>query len=510
MRTFLMIAFAMCLLGRLNDALVAQGVQRIRGDQSRSLLGDGTDVVVGVIDSGVDATHPALTGVDSKNRNRLVAEANFVTTEPGFSPDDVAGHGTAVAGVIMADSQTVTGLAPDARLINGRAIDSNNSFQTTSWVLNAAGFAVDNGADVMNFSLNTFGVFSEGTLNIDRMIDYAAAERGVISAVCAGNISSAVNGDPTVRSPGGSFNAISVGWTSATNNYDQLHSGSSFGPTDDGRIKPDVVAPGHLIQTLNDDWETQNDFQTWSGCSFATPHVAGMLAQQVDYGKANGLSTDPMALKATMLNSADKNVFDRNGGAWQAFSAADVAGVYTVTSGMDEQLGAGQIDGVNLYHQYSAGEQEAGMVSAIGWDLDLVSDGETLEYDFDHELAGGTHLTATLTWFRDVAYTDDGDGTIDSGDAFIASALDDLSLSLLLDGQLVAIANSAVDNVEHLFFELPETGNYRLVVERLNGIGSSTDFAIAWSATAVPEPGLSMFGLFAFTTLMFNRRKRLN
>ncbi len=499
---------AFSVLGLLllsGTSVVAQGIARINADDSASLLGDGTGVIVGIIDSGVDASHPLLAGNDSQGNARLVAAGNFVPTEAGQSPDDVNGHGTAVAGVVLGQQ---VGVAQDARIINGRVIDNNNSFQTTSWVVDGAGFAVDNGADVMNFSLNTFGEFSNGSLNIDRMIDYAAVDRGVISAVCAGNISSSSGGDPSVRSPAGSFNSISVGWTSASFGYDRLHTNSSFGPTSDGRIKPDVVAPGHNILTLSDDWEFGSDFRTYSGCSFATPHVAGLLAQQVDYGRTNGLDTNPLALKATMLNSADKNIFDRDGGSWEAFNAQMIAGVYTVNGGLDEQLGAGQVDGIRLYEQYAAGEQDAGLIDGMGWDLGSILGGETLEYDFTNSLLGGTDFTATLTWFRDVAYVDDGDGAIDSGDQFNPSSLNDLNLSLLFEGDLIATANSTIDNVEHLHFNLAQTGNYTLVVERIGGVGpaAATSFGLAWNAVAVPEPSAAVVILLMGMSLL--RRKR--
>jgi hypothetical protein len=508
-RTSLIVSATVALASlALSDLALAQGVSRINADDSASLLGDGTGVVVGVLDTGVDATHPLLTGNDSQGNSRLVAEGNFVSTEPGFSPDDVHGHGTGVAGVVMGQQ---VGVATDARLINSRVIDSNNSFQTTNWVLNGAGFAVDNGADVMNLSLNTFGEFSNGSLGLDRMIDFAAVDRDVISAVCAGNISSAAGGDQSVRSPAGGYNSIAVGWTSASFNYNRLHPDSSFGPTSDGRIKPNVVAPGHNIVTFSDDWETGSDFRTWSGCSFATPHVAGLLAQQIDYGRTNGLDTDPLGLKATLLNSADKNVFDRDGNAWESFDSQVISGVFTVDGGLDEQLGAGQVDGIRLFEQYSAGEQDAGTIDDMGWDIGSVTSGDSVEYEFTESLQGGTSFTATLTWFRDVDYVDDGNGIIDSLDQFNASTISNLNLSLMLDGQLVATANSLIDNVEHIHFDLAQSGDYTLVVERVAGVGpaSATDFGLAWWATAIPEPSATLLVLLAGFGRAIRRRRNL-
>jgi len=489
-------------------ALDAQGIAKISGDQTRALFGDGTDVIVAVMDSGIDDTHPGLDGLDRAGAIRLVAEANFAENEPGSTGNDVHGHGTSVSSVIVGADSNLVGLAPDARYINARVIDSNNSFQSTFWVMNGTGFAIENGAEVMNFSLNTFGEFSDGNLSMDRMIDWAAQDQGIISAVCAGNISQSSGGDPSVRAPAGSYNSIAVGWTNASNDYGQLHSGSSIGPTSDGRIKPDIVAPGHLISTYNDDWETQNDFTISSGCSFATPHVSGVLAQQVGYGKARGLSVNPLVLKATMLNSASKNVVDKSGEAWQPFASSTIGEIFTVTSALDDELGAGQVDALSLYRQYSAGEQEAGTIENLGWDLNTITDNNTVEYFFDSELKAGSALAVTLNWFRDVDYSDDGDGVINSGDNYdVVGNLDNLNLSILLNGDVIATSMSLIDNVEHLFLQLTESGFYSIQVDRLDVLGSGNDtlYGLAW--TAVPEPGSVMFGLLLLTGMALQRRK---
>ena len=497
-----------CFLIGFATSVLGQGIERINGDDSRDLMGDGTGVVVAVLDSGIDANHPALRGVDSLGNSRLVAEGIF--TNESTSPTDQHGHGTQVGGIILSADPNLMGLAPDARYINSRVLTATNGFNTSNWVTNGAGFAVQNGADVMNFSLNTFGEFSNGTLSMDRLIDWAAAERGIVSAVCAGNISQSSGGDPNVRAPAGSFNSIAVGWTSRSDGYNSVHSNSSIGPTSDGRIKPDVVAPGHLITSLNDDWEFGSPYDAnISGCSFATPHVSGLLAQQIDYGRANGLETDPLVLKATLLNSAEKDLFDKNGGEWSPYDASTIDDVYTVTSPLDDQLGAGQVDGVALYEQYSAGKQGPGSINEMGWDYGTIGDSETFEYVFEQQLAAGSMLTATLTWFREVDYIDNGDGVINSFDSFnVQGSLDDLDLTLLRDGTPIAISQSRVDNLEHLYFSIPTTGNYSLQVNRFGVVnsGTETDFGFAWSATAIPEPS-GMLALAMVSAVLAVRRR---
>ncbi|HEY2838374.1 MAG TPA: hypothetical protein VGJ26_04455, partial [Pirellulales bacterium] len=64
-------------------------VAAIGGDTSAALLGPGTGVIVGIVDSGVSDSHPFFTGDDSLGQPRLVAQQNFVTTESSNTGDDV-------------------------------------------------------------------------------------------------------------------------------------------------------------------------------------------------------------------------------------------------------------------------------------------------------------------------------------------------------------------------------------------------------------------------------------
>lgn len=489
-------------------------VSYLGADLTQSLLGDGTGVIVGIIDSGIDDAHPGLNGNDSLGRPRLVAEANFVPDEPGNTGDDIAGHGTAVMGVVGGyPVANYKGVAPDVRYVNARVLDSSNSFSSTSWVANGIGFAIDNGADVMNLSLNTGAASNGGNASLDLMLDWAAHSRGVLSAVSAGNIGQANPNTNQVRSPASAYNVLAVGRTTA--DFQNVHTDSAQGPTSDGRIKPDLLAPGTSITTLSDDWEgpANSNFRTMSGTSFAAPHVSGLLAQQIDYGRSNGLSTDPRVLKATMMNSADK-VLRKHDWTWRPHaSSTNAQGVLEITSPLDNQQGAGQVDALALYDQYSAGEHEAGLVPEIGWDLDTIVGEDFIDYVFDGPLQGGSFFTATLNWFRDVDRYDPFGGGIGSNDFFSDNVLDNLDLTLLLDGDPIAISMSDIDPVEHLYLELPETGEYVLRVnrEQLSGTGSDELYALAWSGTLasmpVPEPGTASL-LVLSLPLLWRRHRR--
>ncbi len=219
---------------------INHSVPAIHGDVSRTLLGDGTGVIIGIVDSGVDDTHPALTGLDSLGNPRMVAEANFVPTEPASTGDDVYGHGTWVSSVALSSDATYTGMATDARYVNARVLNSTGGFDNDVQVKNGVGFAIDQGADILNLSLNFFAATSTGTSQLDLMLDWAAFNRGINCALCVGNIGN--SGTQLVRGPGSAYNGMTVGRTTA--DYSRVHTDSANAFTADGRMKPDVVAPG--------------------------------------------------------------------------------------------------------------------------------------------------------------------------------------------------------------------------------------------------------------------------
>jgi subtilisin family serine protease len=482
-------------------------VPAIHGDVSRSVLGDGTGVVIGIVDSGVDKLHPALAGLDSLGNPRLVAERNFVTTEPTNTGNDVIGHGTWVTSAAMSRDSTFTGMAPDARYVNARVLDASNSFSGDTQVKNGIGYAIDQGADILNMSLIFFAPHSNGLQQMDLMLDWAAYARGIQCAICVGNISTG-SGSSQVRSPGSAYNGVTVGRMTA--NFTAVHTDSSNAYTADGRMKPDVVAPGSALTLANDDWEgAASDWDTnRNGCSFATPHVAGLMAQQLEAGSRLGLSTDPLVVKATIMNSAAK-ILNKQSLPWAPADLQDLSGVATTQRPLDAHSGAGQIDGALLSTQYLAGEKTPGLVDPVGWDLYSIADDQFIDYVIDPKLNFGTTLSATLTWYRHVGRNDNGNGIIDAADSFFTTqSLSNLNLQLLRNGQLVAESISQVDNVEHLFVDVDRSSQYTLRVLGANVFGGSEQFALAWHGTAVPEPNCVWLVLAAITCLPARRARR--
>ncbi len=231
---------------------------------------DGSGVTIAIVDTGIDKTHPDLDDLDNNpatNDPKVIKEASFVDFDNDgvndTSPMDQHGHGTHVAG-IAAGNGLLKGVAPQARLMNARVLDAFGGAQF-SWIMNGVNWAVTNGADVISMSLGGFPGSLEPLL--DDAVN-AAWENGVMVVIAAGN-SGPIEG--TVSSPGLASRAITVG---ASDLYDAVTSFSSRGPSPNGIVDPDIVAPGDgILSTV-----LFGQYMVASGTSMATPAVAGGLA----------------------------------------------------------------------------------------------------------------------------------------------------------------------------------------------------------------------------------------
>ncbi|MFG3300610.1 type VII secretion-associated serine protease mycosin [Micromonospora chersina] len=137
----------------------------------------GRGVIVAVVDSGVDGSHPDLAG-------QVLPGIDLVSG--GADGPDPVGHGTTVAGLIAGrndDDRGAVGLAPEAKILPVRVLDQENRYDHASTVATGVRWAVDHGARVINLSLG-------GTDTSDALaaaIDYAFA-RNVVVVACTGNL----------------------------------------------------------------------------------------------------------------------------------------------------------------------------------------------------------------------------------------------------------------------------------------------------------------------------------
>lgn len=184
---------------------------------------------------------------------------------------------------------------------------------------------------------------------------------------------------------------------------------------------------------------------------------------------------------------------------------------------LDDEMGAGHLNAERAFVQYDPGETNpngGANVPAIGWDYHAtggVGFAGINRYQFNTELSGDSFISITLAWDREVPFSP-GDGpTYESGDTFVDfkttdgagappadSQINNLTLWLLPAGSMTtadAIATSDANEgtLQHIFFQLPNAGEYEFWVEqRDNEVSPTQDYGIAWwakSATLANPPG---------------------
>jgi serine protease AprX len=210
----------------VREAIVVGGVTG--APEFRSRTGSiGADVVVAIIDSEIDASHPALAG-------RVVRRRNF-TDEPWGYPDM---HGTAVDGIVGASSPQITGIAPDVMIYLYKVLATNAYLTGTDFDgARALQLAVEDGADVANISWGV-GPASNGQSREARAVD-AAWALGMTVVKSAGNRGPWLR---TLTSPADASGVIVVGATDVGGTGVQAY--SSRGPLPNGEHRPHLVAPG--------------------------------------------------------------------------------------------------------------------------------------------------------------------------------------------------------------------------------------------------------------------------
>jgi subtilisin family serine protease len=263
----------------------------------------GQGVKIGIVDQGVDHTHPFFrpagyaypAGYPKGQRAFTTPKVIVARSFPPVSPKVADGskpfvgsdseHGTHVAGIAAGNAGTLgpsgirlSGVAPRAYIGNYRAltvpspVGANGNAPEIARAIEAA---VRDGMDVINLSIGEFEIEPSRDL-VTRAID-GAARAGVVPVVSAGNDFGEF-GAGSIGSPGTAAGAITV--ASSTNDRGLFPGGmiapsSSAGPTPVSlRLKPDVTAPGQNVLSAS----PGEDWVLLSGTSMAAPHVAGAAA----------------------------------------------------------------------------------------------------------------------------------------------------------------------------------------------------------------------------------------
>ena len=209
------------------------------------------EIIIAVLDTGIDCYHEDLNG-------KIVTELNF-TDSP--TVNDLHGHGTHIAGIIVASLNNnigIAGFAPECKLMNVKVADDTGKCRATD-ISEGIIWATDNGASIINISLE----LAESLAELEAAIDYAW-NKGVLIIAAAGN-----NGSNLPVYPAFYENSIAV---SALRQNDTLAPLSNYGDW------VDLAAPGfNIYSTL-----PGNNYGYKSGTSFAAAYTSGMAALLFD------------------------------------------------------------------------------------------------------------------------------------------------------------------------------------------------------------------------------------
>ena len=235
----------------------------------------GAGVVVGVQDTGFDLDHQALAGVTVLAAHDFIDDDDDVSTEPG-DPDQQASHGTRVLALLAgSDPGTFMGVAPGVSLILSKTEEafSETPVEEDYYVAGLEWIELQ-GADVFTASLGYLDWYQysdfDGQTTVTAIAVDAAFDNGLVVLASLGNSGPA---PMTLSTPSDALGAIGVG---AVDLAGVVAGFSSRGPTADGRIKPDVVAPGAGITSVA--YGTTDQYAGVDGTSAATPMAAGLVA----------------------------------------------------------------------------------------------------------------------------------------------------------------------------------------------------------------------------------------
>jgi serine protease AprX len=276
---------------------------------------NGSGVVVASLDTGCWYEHPDLAGV--------VTSYKIFTGEAPTAIHDGNGHGTATAGLVASQGiltyygfLKVLGVAYGAKIIAGKVL-TDAGWGWDSWIIAGIQWAVESHANIITMSLGGPEIPNNGYDPMSLALD-AATKAGVTCFVAAAND----QGAGTVESPGCAKDVITVGastensgcfyiygyWPVNPSNVtgyenSQVIYWSSGGATADGRLDPDVCAPGAWGETLAR--STTAAYLQFGGTSMATPVAAGVgaLVYQA-YKQAHGVFPTPAVVREILMNTA--------------------------------------------------------------------------------------------------------------------------------------------------------------------------------------------------------------
>jgi hypothetical protein len=415
------------------------GVDYIRPGGSGARFG-AAGIPVGILDTGFMVGSAAAT--THQDLDKYGCGVNFTSDSAGVWNDE-HGHGTHVLGTISgtgtADSRfrgvaTAVGSLSTSQIRAAKVWNSTGN-GANSWMEDAMDFMDDASACggprplVVNMSGGLAGDSFTGTDSLSRKLDEKVWSYGQLYVIAAGNEGPF---SETVRSPAVAKNALT-----AANVHDfgyltvgDIASSSSRGPTGDGRMKPNLSAPGHFVTSA--DAGTTSGYTDLSGTSMAAPHIAGMAATLLDhYSDFQGRPalTRAYLMANTLQHDADTSLSQKNSYGLGRVSAYVAHWAHSGTGGWQSYWSWGSVTSSQyVYGDITVPSGTSRLVVVMTWDEPAASAGASQAVTYDVDL-----------W-------------VDQG----ADCTDSLGQC----GEYLSI--SGIDNVEYVIVNNPPAGTYRL------------------------------------------------
>jgi hypothetical protein len=387
---------------------------------------------------------------------------------PGISP-----HSTAICSILLGEDPYAfnpnlgqfyyQGVAPAAKV---------DVYEFWHFLVNNVFPHLPPDADVITASMGT--QFEDWwTRGIESLVEHY----GLIIVAGIGNGSNAY--DPPLY-PGAAGNVIGVGVVDSVNAEDlatklanfalAYPEHSSAGPTGTGRSKPDIVAVGNCLAASANDPKRYEPTGSWS--SFSTPIVAGaagLLVQKAKRDPDLSMAVSPdggnCVIKAILMNSATKLPYWHKG----RLTKDD-----DHSAPLDYVQGAGMLNAVAAYRHLIAGQNKPGNAPPIGWDNNLLDKDETPQNSYRITLPEPADkvITATIVWNKHYNSTYPFEPRPDK-DANLRLELWAVDSNDPANGILLDYSDSAVDNVEHIY--------WRTDPNRQDGLRHYTNYEITVS-----------------------------
>ena len=358
---------------------------------------DGSGVSIGVMDSGFDFSHFDL-------ENKIACDANFIDGTSVFS--DPLGHGSHVLGTLGGDGTVrdeLRGVAPGAgtlshaELFLAKVFDASGNSgdgvveQAMDFMNNGTG-CVSSRPQVINFSGGTPMVDGVGTDALSRKLDALVFAGRQTYVVSSGNDGPFLGG---ISSPGLAKNALTVGAVedSGFQIVGDLALSSSRGPTGDGRMKPNVLAPGSVITSVSAG--SFVGYRTLAGTSMAAPHVTGLVSTLSEHHPTLFLGR-PQRVRARLMASSllHDDIIEptTNGGDGRGGVGLGRISSIIAHDDRDEPNGwfhaedAGFMTGSTFSITTTVPEGAERLVAVLVWDEPAASAGDAQAVTFDYDL----------------------------------------------------------------------------------------------------------------------------